>query len=106
MSRRDRAGSLAEPQSTEASEISEVIIVTGSYIRGTAEDAALPVDVLTSDDLTKQGSPSMPDLIKSIPAVQGVMGESNQFGAGQSTGGLVEDSGSVSESEQARKRTG
>lgn len=80
------ASALAEPQTTQSSEISEVIIVTGSYIRGTAEDAALPVDVLTSDDLTKQGSPSMPDLIKSIPAVQGIMGESNQFGAGQSTG--------------------
>lgn len=78
---------LAEPQSTaNTSEIAEVVIVTGSFIRGTAEDAALPVDVLTNEDLTKQGSPSMPDLIKSIPAVQGVMGESNQFGAGQSTG--------------------
>ncbi len=77
----------ADPESTpQASEISEIIIVTGSFIRGTAEDAALPVDVLTSDDISKQGSPSMPDLIKSIPAVQGIMGETNQFGAGQSTG--------------------
>ncbi len=78
---------LAEPQSTaETSEISEIIIVTGSFIRGTAEDAALPVSVLTSDDIAKQGSPSMPDLIKSIPAMQSIMGETNQFGAGQSTG--------------------
>ena len=64
----------------------EVVLVTGSYIRGTAEDAALPVDVLTAEDLEKQGAPSMVDLFKSIPAVQGITGESNQFGAGQTTG--------------------
>lgn len=64
----------------------EVIVVTGSYITGTAEDAALPVDVFTAEDLQMQGSPSMVDLVKSIPAVQGVLGESNQFGSAQSTG--------------------
>ncbi|GFE89456.1 TonB-dependent receptor plug domain-containing protein [Steroidobacter agaridevorans] len=64
----------------------EVIVVTGSYIQGTAEDAALPVDVFTADDLQMQGSPTMVDLVKSIPAVQGVLGESNQFGSAQSTG--------------------
>jgi len=64
----------------------EVVVVTGSYIQGTAEDTALPVDVFTADDLQMQGSPSMVDLVKSIPAVQGVIGESNQFTAGQSTG--------------------
>ncbi|MBL8268369.1 TonB-dependent receptor plug domain-containing protein [Steroidobacter sp.] len=64
----------------------EVIVVTGSYIQGAAEDAALPVDVLTLEDLQMQGSPSMVDLVKSIPAVQGVLGESNQFGSAQSTG--------------------
>jgi iron complex outermembrane receptor protein len=64
----------------------EVIVVTGSYIRGAAEDAALPIDVVTADDLQKQGAPSMVELIKSLPASQGVFGDSNQFGAGQSTG--------------------
>lgn len=64
----------------------EVVVVTGSYIQGTAEDAALPVDVFTLDDLQMQGSPTMVDLVKSIPAVQGVLGESNQFGSAQSTG--------------------
>jgi iron complex outermembrane receptor protein len=64
----------------------EVVVVTGSYIQGTAEDAALPVDVFTAEDLQMQGSPSMVDLVKSIPAVQGVLGESNQFGSAQSTG--------------------
>jgi iron complex outermembrane receptor protein len=57
----------------------ETVIVTGTYIRGSAEDAALPVDVISTEDLQKQGSPSMVDLAKQIPAMQGVVGESNQF---------------------------
>ncbi|MFA5600259.1 MAG: TonB-dependent receptor [Phenylobacterium sp.] len=69
----------------EYAEVEEVV-VTGSFIAGTPEDAALPVDVISSDELQKQGSPSTTDMIKSIPAVQGVAGESNQFRAGQSTG--------------------
>lgn len=73
-------------QSSAAVEELEVVVVTGSYIEGTAEDAALPVDVFTAEDLQMQGSPSMVDLVKSIPAVQGVLGESNQFGSAQSTG--------------------
>lgn len=71
--------------SPQASEI-EMIIVTGSFIRGAAEDAALPIDVLTADDLQKQGAPSMVEIAKALPSSQGVMGDSNQFGAGQSTG--------------------
>jgi iron complex outermembrane receptor protein len=71
--------------SPKASEL-EVIVVTGSYIAGAAEDAALPIDVLTADELLKQGSPSMTELIKALPSSQGVFGDSNQFGAGQSTG--------------------
>ncbi|WP_218042618.1 TonB-dependent receptor domain-containing protein [Steroidobacter gossypii] len=73
-------------QQSGAVEELEVVVVTGSYIEGTAEDAALPVDVFTAADLQMQGSPSMVDLVKSIPAVQGVLGESNQFGSAQSTG--------------------
>ena len=38
----------------------ETVTVTGSLIQGTPEDAALPVDVLTAEDLKLQGSPSAP----------------------------------------------
>lgn len=79
------AQSSSDANSQAVSEI-EVIVVTGSYIRGAAEDAALPIDVLTVEDLQKQGSPSMVELIKALPSSQGVFGDSNQFGAGQSTG--------------------
>lgn len=79
-------GATAQAEQAATVDELEVIVVTGSYIQGAAEDAALPVDVFTAEDLQMQGSPSMVDLVKSIPAVQGVLGESNQFGAGQSTG--------------------
>ncbi|MBW0149903.1 MAG: TonB-dependent receptor [Phenylobacterium sp.] len=81
------AGSAAAQTSgTDAPAMVEEVVVTGSFIAGTPEDAALPVNVIGADELQKQGSPSTVDLIKSIPAVQGAVGESNQFGAGQTTG--------------------
>lgn len=55
------------------------IVVTGSLIRGTPEDAALPVDVITSDELARQGSPSALDLLKNLPTSNGVIGDANQF---------------------------
>lgn len=55
------------------------IIVTGSFIRGTREDAAVPVDVFTADDLNKQGITSPLDFIKQLPAVGASLGDTNQF---------------------------
>lgn len=63
----------------DTSEVAEVVIVTGSYIRGTPEDAALPVDVISSDELEKIGSPTTLELIKSLPISNGVLGDTNQF---------------------------
>ncbi|HEX6866258.1 MAG TPA: TonB-dependent receptor plug domain-containing protein, partial [Caulobacteraceae bacterium] len=57
----------------------EAIVVTGSLIRGTPEDAALPVDVISQEDLEKQGSPSTTELIKALPVSNGVLGDTNQF---------------------------
>lgn len=69
-----------QAESTVADQAGEPdIIVTGSLIRGTPEDAALPVEVLTSEDLAKQGSPSALDLIKNLPVSNGVIGDANQF---------------------------
>lgn len=70
---------------TAANEVTEVI-VTGSFIRGTPEDAALPVDVVSAQDLQKQGAPAMVDVIKAIPGVQSVLGETNQFASQATTG--------------------
>ena len=44
------------------------VIVTGSYIRGSTEDAAVPVDVITAEELEARSSPT--DVFKNIPAIQ------------------------------------
>jgi iron complex outermembrane receptor protein len=68
----------AAAQQQAPGEVSEVV-VTGSFIRGTPEDAALPVDVISQEDLEKQGSPSTLELIKQMSVSSGVLGDTNQF---------------------------
>jgi len=70
----------AQAQSSdEAAENEDVIVVTGSFIRGTPEDAAVPVDVFSSDDLDQAGVSSPLEFIKDLPQVGSVLGDSNQF---------------------------
>ena len=65
------------------------IVVTGSLIRGTPEDSALPVDVFSTQQLAAEGVTSPLDFIKDIPAVGSVLGDSNQFSAAaQGLGGV------------------
>ena len=64
----------------------EIVVVTGSYITGAAEQTALPVTVLSADDLKKRGSPSMVELIKDLPSSGAVFGDANQFTAGRTEG--------------------
>src|SRR5262249_54167054 len=52
-----------------------------SYIRGTPETTALPVDVITQNQMLNQGSPSTLALIKALPESSGVLGDTNQFDA-------------------------
>lgn len=56
-----------------------IIVVTGTLIRGTPEDAALPVDVFTSEALDTAGVSSPLEFIKDLPSVGAVLGDSNQF---------------------------
>ncbi|MES2340107.1 MAG: TonB-dependent receptor [Pseudomonadota bacterium] len=60
----------------------EEVVVTGSFIAGTPEDAALPVDVIGAKELANRGSPSMVQFIKTIPSSGAVIGENNRFGSG------------------------
>jgi outer membrane receptor protein involved in Fe transport len=55
------------------------VTVTGSFIAGTPEDAALPVDVLTAADLKLEGQPSITELIRNLGPSSGVDGQTNQF---------------------------
>ena len=57
------------------------IVVTGSLIRGSSEEAPAPIDVISSEELARQGSPSVIDLIKNLPTSNGVIGDANQFDA-------------------------
>ena len=57
----------------------ERVVVTGSYIQGTAEDAALPVDVISSQDILGQGAPQITDLIRNLGVSSGIDGQTNQF---------------------------
>ena len=60
----------------------EEVVVTGSFIAGTPEDAALPVDVIGARELANRGAPTMVQLIKTIPSSGAVIGENNRFGSG------------------------
>src|SRR5262249_20594604 len=76
------AAAAATAESTaQPSEVTEVV-VTGSLIQGTPENAALPVTVLNQDTIQKQGSPSIIELTKMLPESSGIVSESNQFVAG------------------------
>lgn len=68
------------------------IVVTGSFIRGSAENTALPIDVIGGEEMANRGTPSTLDLIKALPTSSGVLGDSNQFDA-RSAG--AEGSGSI-----------
>ncbi|TKB45311.1 TonB-dependent receptor domain-containing protein [Thalassotalea mangrovi] len=57
----------------------ETIMVTGSYIKGTPEDAALPVEVIDMAELQDRGNPTVLDIIKSLAITGPVLGDSNQF---------------------------
>ncbi len=77
----------AQAQSSAGPEVSEVV-VTGSYIRGTPEDASLPVDVIGAEEISKRGNPSTLELIKTLTVSSGVLGDTNQFDSrAQGTGG-------------------
>jgi len=60
----------------------EEVIVTGSYIKGSPEDAELPIDVISSDDLLKSGSPSIVEMIRNLGVTTANLGETNQFTTG------------------------
>ena len=75
-------GQEADEAEDSADENVEEIVVTGSYIKGTPEDAPLPVTTLTRDELNLEGTPTVLDLVKNLSFSQGADGETDQFQAG------------------------
>ncbi len=76
------AAMAAEDSSKSAATTVEEVVVTGSFIAGTPETGALPVDVVGAKELAQRGSPSMVQFIKTIPSSGAVIGENNRFGSG------------------------
>ncbi len=78
-------------QVASAEEVIEEIVVTGSFIRGTPEDAALPVEVLNRDDLQDVGNPTITELVRNLGISNGNLGETNQFNSsgGQGNEGVA-----------------
>jgi iron complex outermembrane receptor protein len=70
-----------------AAEQPEEMIITGSYIKGTPEDAAVPVSVLSQQELLDIGSPSIVEITRNLNVTSGNDGETNQFdGRGAGSG--------------------
>lgn len=60
----------------------ERIAITGSTIKRTDIEGALPVMTLSSDDIVKTGVTSVPDLIQKLPSMQGMIAPSQSVGGG------------------------
>lgn len=71
-----------------ADEPMEEVVVTGSLIKGTPLDAALPVEVYSAAELEELGSPSALEFVKSLTVSGSTTGESYYF-SGASLGGDV-----------------
>lgn len=81
-------GAFAAPADSTTSDRQSIeeIVVTGSLIKGTPEDAALPVQVITAADLTLSGSPSALDFVKSLTIEGPTSGSSYYFSGAQLSG--------------------
>ena len=61
----------------------EEVVVTGSFIKGTPEDAELPVDVIRREDLEDLGMPSVTEMVRNLTIVGGTIGRNRSTtGAG------------------------
>jgi iron complex outermembrane receptor protein len=66
----------------------ERIVVTGSLIAGTPEDAALPVEVFSAAELEDQGSPTALEFVKNLTISGPTTGEAYYFGGAALVGSV------------------
>jgi iron complex outermembrane recepter protein len=84
------AGAAQAQQSDPA--VVEEVVVTGSFIAGTPKDTAIPVAVIGQEELERRGSPTMVEIMKTLPVMGPVLGDSNQFSPnaqGRNGGGTI-----------------
>ena len=55
------------------------VVITGSHIKQSPEDAPVPIDVVDSEELFSIGNRSVVELVKTLGVSSGVDGETNQF---------------------------
>jgi iron complex outermembrane recepter protein len=67
----------AQEQQPGRAELEEVV-VTGSFLRGTPEDTAIPVEIVSYEEIERMGRPSNLDLVKLMSESGGVAGENNR----------------------------
>ena len=82
------AGTAAAQAGADKATDVEEVVVTGSFIAGTSEKAAQPVDVIGIAELAKQGAPSVVQLVKTLTAAQSSLGESNRYNGGAGTASI------------------
>jgi iron complex outermembrane receptor protein len=78
----------AAPQQADDPQEGERVVVTGSFIQGTPEDAALPVEVYTAEDLEEQGAPTALEFAKSLSIAGPTTGEAYYFSGAALTGSV------------------
>lgn len=85
------AGAASTASAQAPDERIEEVLVTGSFIRGMAEDGSIPVDRISVEDLEQRGSPPPLEMLKSLSYMAGIVGESNPFtsGRGQASEGTA-----------------
>lgn len=63
----------------------EEVVVTGSLIKGTPEDAALPVEVFSAEELQELGDPTPLEFVKSLSISGPTTGEAYYFSSSANT---------------------
>ena len=75
-----------EPQTEPENSPGSEIVVTGSKLLTVGQADALPLRAITSEDLIKQGSPPLLDVIRALPEAMGSIGNSNSSQPGKGQG--------------------
>src|SRR5262245_45524903 len=76
------------PQTAPEQTQDDRVVVTGSFIAGTPEDAALPVEVFSQEDLEKEGAPTALEFVKNLSSSGPTVGEAYYFAGAAGTGNV------------------
>jgi outer membrane receptor protein involved in Fe transport len=75
----------AQEQNVKGTNAVEEVVVTGSLIRGTPEDAALPVQIVSAVELEETGDPTPLEFVKNLSISGPTTGEAYYFSGSQLT---------------------